>query len=298
MRCCLALMALKIGPGDEVILPAYTFFATASAVWRLGATPVFVDIDPKTFNIDPQTIAERANGATKAILPVHLFGQCADMEEICRVAERLNVPGDRRRGSSDWSRYRNRSAGTLGDIACFSFYPTKKSRRIWRRRHADHQFARAGRAATAAARSWNGAALLSPNRRNQQPIGFDPGGRAARKLPHFESLGPIGAEQRRAVNDELFAEYGLDHVLHASGDCRGLHARLESVCGSRARPAGAMPCEPICRARRSARRFYYPVSLHQQECFRSLGYVPGSLPESGTCGSRTLALPISRNCGN
>jgi dTDP-4-amino-4,6-dideoxygalactose transaminase len=121
----LALMAYDIKPGDEVILPSYTFFATASAVWRLGAMPVFVDIDPITYNMDPALIASHTTAATKAILPVHLFGHCADMEEIGRIAVAHKLPVIEDAAQAIGAACGGRMAGTLGDIACFSFYPTK-----------------------------------------------------------------------------------------------------------------------------------------------------------------------------
>src|SRR5262245_5142799 len=121
----LALVALGVGQDDEVICPSYTFFATASAVWRLGAEPVFADIEPATFNLDPQKIEPLISPRTKAIIPVHLFGQCAAMDEIGRVAARHNVPIVEDACQSIGAAYAGRSAGTLGDIGCFSFYPTK-----------------------------------------------------------------------------------------------------------------------------------------------------------------------------
>ncbi len=121
----LALMAYEIKPGDEVILPSYTFFATASAVWRLGAVPVFVDIDPVTYNMDPTLIPSHTTAATKAILPVHLFGQCANMDEISRIATAHKLPVIEDAAQAIGAACSGRMAGTLGDIACFSFYPTK-----------------------------------------------------------------------------------------------------------------------------------------------------------------------------
>src|SRR3954465_4610746 len=121
----LALMALGVGVGDEVICPSYTFFATASAVTRLGAEPIFADIEPATFNIDPKKIEPLISARTKAIVPVHLFGQCAAMDEIGKVAAKHGLPIVEDACQSIGAAYAGRSAGTLGDIGCFSFYPTK-----------------------------------------------------------------------------------------------------------------------------------------------------------------------------
>ncbi len=121
----LALVALGIGPGDEVILPSFTFFATASAVWRLSAMPVFVDIDPATFNLCPKLTAARITRATKAIIPVHLFGQCANMDALNQIAKKRNLAIVEDACQSIGAKVGDRQAGTLGDIGCFSFYPTK-----------------------------------------------------------------------------------------------------------------------------------------------------------------------------
>ena len=286
----LALMALKIGPGDEVILPSYTFFATAGAVWRLGATPVFVDIDPQTFNLDPRAIAARATGATKAILPVHLFGQCADMEEICAVAEKLNVPVIEDAAQAIGAGYRNRSAGTLGDMACFSFYPTKNL----------GGFGDGGMLTT---NSDDLAARLRlfrvhgmEPRYHHKVVGINSRLDSIQaavlhvKLPHLNRW----AQLRRAnaeLYHELFADCGLDRVLTLPITAAGCthvwnqyvirvpDGRRDSL---RAHLAGAKIGSEI----------YYPVSLHQQECFRSLGYGTDSLPESERAARETLALPI------
>jgi len=121
----LALMALDLEPGDEVILPSYTFFATASAVTRLGGVPVFADIDPKTFLIDPQDVARRISPRTRAIMPVHLFGQTADMDALLPLAEQAGLPVIEDAAQSILSTWHGRCSGGLGDVGCFSFYPTK-----------------------------------------------------------------------------------------------------------------------------------------------------------------------------
>lgn len=121
----LALKALDIGPGDEVITTPFTFFATASCVARLGATPVFVDIEPDTFNIDASQIERKITANTKAIMPVHLYGQCADMEPIWHISEKHDIPVIEDAAQSTGSEYQGKRCGTLGAMACFSFYPTK-----------------------------------------------------------------------------------------------------------------------------------------------------------------------------
>ncbi|MFM8932788.1 MAG: DegT/DnrJ/EryC1/StrS family aminotransferase, partial [Gemmataceae bacterium] len=121
----LALHGLGIGAGDEVILPPYTFFATVGSVVRCGATPVFCDIDPVTFNIDPYQIESKITPKTKAIIAVHLFGQCADMDPIWAIAERHGLLVIEDAAQSLGAEYKGRKVGTLGAVACLSFYPSK-----------------------------------------------------------------------------------------------------------------------------------------------------------------------------
>ncbi|MBN2291512.1 MAG: aminotransferase class I/II-fold pyridoxal phosphate-dependent enzyme, partial [Pirellulales bacterium] len=121
----LALMACGVGPADEVIVPSFTFFATASAVARLGATPVFADIEPDTFNICPVSVESLINPATKVIIPVHLFGQCADMDRIGEIAENVNLEVIEDAAQAIGSEFAGSRAGSMGNIGCFSFYPTK-----------------------------------------------------------------------------------------------------------------------------------------------------------------------------
>src|SRR4051812_44784356 len=121
----LALHALEIGPGDEVILPTFTFFATAGSVCRTGAKPVFVDIDPATYNLDPYQVESKVTPRTKAIMAVHLFGQCADMEALWAVAERHDLAVVEDAAQALGAEYKGKRAGSLGGLACLSFYPTK-----------------------------------------------------------------------------------------------------------------------------------------------------------------------------
>ena len=121
----LSLLALGIGQGDEVITSPFTFFATAGAIHRVGARPKFVDIDPVTYNLDPQQVEDAIDENTKAIMPVHIFGQCADMETLWRLSVRNNIPLIEDACQAIGAEYRGRRAGVLGTVGCFSFFPTK-----------------------------------------------------------------------------------------------------------------------------------------------------------------------------
>src|SRR2546427_12952075 len=118
-------MACGVGAGDEVVTVPYTFFATAGSISRLGAKPVFVDIKPDTYNMDPALLERAVTGRTKALLPVHLFGQCAEMEPILQIAARKKVPVIEDAAQAIGAAWRNRTAGWLGQAGCFSFFPSK-----------------------------------------------------------------------------------------------------------------------------------------------------------------------------
>lgn len=121
----MALMAINIMPGDEVITSPYSFFATAGSIARLGAVPVFVDIDPLSYNINPNQIEKVITSKTKAIIPVHLFGQSAEMGKICELAKKFNIKIIEDAAQAIGSRYKDRYVGSIGDIGCFSFFPSK-----------------------------------------------------------------------------------------------------------------------------------------------------------------------------
>ena len=287
----LALMALDVGPQDQVILPSYTFFATAGAVWRLGARPVFVDILPEDFNLDPEQLEAAITPATKAIIPVHLFGQCADMDAICEIANRHGLPIIEDAAQSIGAEYRGRRAGSLGDIGCFSFYPTKNL----------------GGLGDAGMLTTNDDELAD---KLQLLRGHGMRPRYYHKLVGVNSrIDSIQAaalrvklkrldewSQQRAENAdryyEKFCEHGLEQVL-------GLPSESTDK-----RHVWNQYIVRIPDGRRDALRehltnqgigseIYYPVALHRQQCFDALGYEKGSLPVTEQATEETVALPIS-----
>ena len=286
----LALMALGIQPGDEVIVPSFTFFATASAVWRLGAVPIFVDIEPRTYNINPELIAERTTAATKAIIPVHLFGQCANMEAIRTVAEAHEVPVVEDAAQAIGAGCGDRSAGALGDIGCFSFYPTKNL----------GGFGDGGMLTTNSDGLAGRLRLLRGHgmepRYYHKVVGINSRLDSIQaavlnvKLPHLNRW----AQLRRANAEfytELMTECGLDRVLALPTAVAGRkHVWNQYVVRV---PNGRRDAlRAHLTAAKIGTEIYYPVTLHEQECFRSLGYRPGSLPESEQAAREVLALPI------
>jgi dTDP-4-amino-4,6-dideoxygalactose transaminase len=279
-----ALMALEIGAGDEVITTSFTFFATAGCVSRTGATPVFVDIDPRTFNIDPQLIERAITPRTKAMIPVHLFGQMCDMDPIMEIAQRhkLYVIEDAAQAIS--STYKGRKAGSIGHAGCFSFFPSKNL----------------GGAGDGGMVVTNDADLNdrllvmrshgSKPKYHHKVIGgnfrLDPLQAAVLlvKLPHLGAWSE-GRRRNAAIYDQEFAGSPVgtpwispdgvsifNQYVITMPERDGLKAHLD---------AQQIGCE-----------IYYPVPLHLQECFESLGYKDGDLPVSERAAREVLALPI------
>ena len=286
----LALMALEVGAGDEVIVPSFTFFATASAVWRLGARPVFVDIDPATFNINPAHLEAAITPATKAIIPVHLYGQCADMDPILETARRRNLAVVEDVAQAIGATYGNRPAGSLGDIGCISFYPTKNL----------GGFGDGGVLTTSDEGLAERLRLLRGHgmhpRYYHKMIGINSrldSIQAAAinvKLPHLARWNV----QRRENADrytKLFVSTGLDGKLQLpQSDPRIQHVWNQYTVRvsdpHRDRLRGYLAEQGI------GTEVYYPVPLHQQECFRVV--VPGHdlLVETERAAREVLSLPI------
>jgi dTDP-4-amino-4,6-dideoxygalactose transaminase len=286
----LALMALAVGPGDEVILPSFTFFATASAVMRLGARPVFADIEPEGFNIDPRAVARLLSPATKVILPVHLFGQAADMGTIGRIAATAGVAVVEDAAQAIGAEFRHCRAGSMGQIGCFSFYPTKN-------------LGGAGDSGLLTTQSDELADRLRLLRgHGMRPRYFHATiGINSRldsfqaavlgvKLPHLDRW--TGMRQANAARySALLADAGLDRVLGlpAAGPERR-HVWNQYVIRV---PDGLRdPLRQWLSESHIGSEIYYPLGLHQQECFRALGYREGDLPETERAAREVLALPI------
>lgn len=286
----LALMAYGIGPGDEVLMPSYTFFATASAAWRLGAKPVFVDIEPTTFNLDVRQLESLITPATKAILPVHLFGQCADMEAIGQIAARHQLPVIEDACQAIGAEWAGQRAGSLGDIGCFSFYPTKNL----------GGFGDGGFLSTPSAELAERLRLLRAH--GMQPryyhhvVGINSRLDTLQaavlnvKLKYLETwtAGRVLNAQRYS---ELFAEAKLTGVITlptTNRNCRHVWNQYVIRVGGGRRDA----LRAFLAEQKIGTEIYYPVPLHQQECFKELGYAAGSLPESQRAAHESLALPI------
>ena len=285
----LALMALDIGEGDEVIVPSFTFFATASAAWRLNARPVFVDIDPRTFNIDPAKIEDAISPATKAIIPVHLFGQCADMDAIGDIAQRHSLWVIEDSAQAIGAKHRGRPAGSMGHINCLSFYPTKNLGGM----------GDGGMLTTSDAPLAERLRLLASH-------GMSP--RYYHKLIGINSR--LDTFQAAVLNVKLtrLAQWTQQRQAHAARYDQLLKSRIGSQITLPQADAAShhvwnQYTIRIPGHRRDAVKaqlaqggvgseVYYPVPLHLQECFRSLGYGPGTLPETERAAAEVLSLPV------
>jgi len=286
----LPLLAIDIGPGDEVITTPYTFFATAGSIWRTGAKPVFVDIEPDTFNIDPARIEAAITPRTRAIIPVHLFGQVAEMGPIQEIARQHGLTVLEDAAQAIGSAYHGTRAGTLGDVAAFSFYPSKNlggfgdggmvttnqpqlARRITRLRvHG-----------------------MEPKYHHHE-VGFNSRLDALQaavlrvKLRHLDAWTSL----RRDVADRyrnLFASHGLEEMVGLPIERQGnFHIYNQFVIRVPAFLRDSL--RDYLTARKIGSEIYYPIPLHLQVCFASLGHKPGDFPHSEAAARETIALPI------
>ncbi len=283
-----ALMALGIGPGDEVITPTYSFFATAGCVIRAGARPVFIDVDPATFNATADAIARAITPRTKAIIPVHLYGLMSDMDAIMSVARAAGIPVIEDAAQAIGARCSGLQAGTLGTVGCFSFFPSKNL----------GAFGDAGLVTT------NDAALAKKIRllRNH---GAEPkyyhsriGGNFRMdalqaavlrvKAPHLQSW--TDARRRNADRYRaLFSEYGLDAQVTLPVEPAGFH-HIYNQFVVRGERRDALRAHFVQHG--IGHDVYYPVPFHRQECFAHLGHALDAFPVSDACANTSVALPI------
>jgi len=285
----LALMALDIGPGYEVITTPFTFFATGSAITRLGARPVFVDIDPVTYNIDASRIDAAITSLTKAIMPVHLYGQCADMDAVLSVARDKNVPVIEDAAQAIGAEDKRRRAGSMGLAGCFSFYPTKN-------------LGGAGDGGLVTTSNGDFASRLKRLRTHgglteyeHEEVGVNSRLDALQaavlrvKLPHLDEWSNMRA-QRAAIYSELLEQADLGFDLKTPvvrpNNRHIFHQYVVRVPQQRDALSDHLKSHDI------GTKVYYPIPLHLQQCFAFLGYKPGDFPEAERAAVETMALPM------
>ena len=286
----LGLMSCGVSDGDEVITTPFTFFASASAITRLGARPVFVDIDERTYNIDPAQVEAAITDRTKAIMPVHLYGQCTDMNPLIALSERGGIPIVEDAAQAIGAEDRGRRAGSLGTIGCFSFYPSKN-------------LGGAGDGGMMVTNDLDHARRLhllrvhgEETKYHHKVVGLNSRLDALQaavlrvKLPHLDEW--IAARQRKAQQYELmFLDAGLSEEIQVPfvrpGARHIFHQFVIRVSGGK-RDA----LRNHLRENDIGTDVYYPVPLHLQECFAYLGYREGEFPAAEAGAKETLALPV------
>jgi dTDP-4-amino-4,6-dideoxygalactose transaminase len=286
----LALMALEIGPGDEVILPSFTFFATASCVSRVGAKIVFVDIDPESYNVSPQAVRDAITSRTKAIIPVHLFGQCAAMDEICAIAESHKIPIIEDAAQAIGAAYQGRHAGAWGDVGCFSFYPTKNLGGM-----GDGGMLTCQDDAMAAKLRLYASHGMQP-RYHHRVIGINSrldtiqAAILSVKMNHLNEY--THTRQANAARyDSWFSEAGLQEQFALPKTSPGAF-HVWNQYGIRIPEGRRDALKAHLQERKIGAEIYYPIPLHMQDCYRSLGYAQGCLPETERASREILHLPI------
>ncbi|TWU23135.1 Aminotransferase [Novipirellula galeiformis] len=288
----LALMALEVGPGDEVIVPSFTFFASVSCITRLGATPVFVDICPDTFNVDPEAIREAITDRTRAIIPVHLFGQCAQIDRICQIAGDRDIPVIEDAAQAIGAAYHSRPAGSWGAIGCFSFYPTKNLGGM-----GDGGMVTTGDAGTADRVRLFASHGMRP-RYYHQVVGINSrldtfqAAVLRVKLRHLDK-----AVQSRRVNADRYTRLlnesqlvAADQIVLPATDPNAFHVWNQYALrvGEGRRDA----LRAYLSERGIGSEVYYPVPMHEQQCFTQLKFDRDALVETERASKEVLNLPI------
>ncbi len=281
----LLFKAIGLRPGDEVITTPFTFFATAGAVANAGGTPVFVDIDPVTYNIDAAQIEDHISDRTRAILPVHLYGQCADMDKIVQVAERQGIYLIEDAAQALGARYRDDLAGSMGHAAAMSFYPTKNlggageggmvtvndlalgdAVRLLRAHGASETYVREVVGTSRHRETIQAAVLLV-------------------KLRHLDAWNARRREHAAYYNQALA---GLDGIVTPNERDGNYHVYHQYVIRLRERDRA----KALLQERGVGCAVFYPVPLHQQACFRHCGGPRARCPEAERASKEVLALPI------
>jgi dTDP-4-amino-4,6-dideoxygalactose transaminase len=290
----IALMAAGIGPGDAVVTSPYTFFASAGSIARTGARPVFVDIDPDTYNLSPgglehtlEALPAQDRARIKAVMPVHLYGQCAEMEPILRIAAERNLLVIEDAAQAIGAEYKGRRAGSFGEFGCFSFFPSKNL----------GAFGDGGIVTTGSEALCEKLKVLRVH--GSQPKYYHKliGGNfrldalqaaiVSVKLTYLDQWSALRKRNAQAYR-RLFAAAGLDRI-QLPVEREGRHIYNQFVINV---PEKRDELRQHLQENQIGTEVYYPVPLHLQECFAYLGYRKGDFPLSEAAADHTLALPI------
>ncbi len=279
-----SLMSLEIGPGDEVITTPFTFFATVGAIWRTGAKPVFVDIDPRTYNINPELIEPAVTKRTKAIMPVHLFGQMADMNPIMAVAGGNSLAVIEDAAQSITSTYKDKKAGSIGTCGCFSFFPSKNMGGI----------GDGGMIVTDDEALYHRLFIMRNHGMEPQyyhkyvggNFRLDPIQAVALlvKLPRLKDWSKARRKNAAYYNKKFKGTAVVTPYI--SDDCETIYNQYVI------RVPGRDELIQHLRANDIGCAIYYPVPMHLQECFASTGYGKGDFPEAEKAAGEVIALPV------
>jgi dTDP-4-amino-4,6-dideoxygalactose transaminase len=286
----LPLMAAGVGAGDEVITTPYSFFATAGSIWRTGARPVFVDIDPETYNIDVTRIEKAITPRTRAIIPVHLYGQTAEMDPILELGSRRGLHIIEDAAQAIGARYNGRMAGSMGDVGALSFYPSKNL----------GCFGDGGLMTTNDPVLGRSLARLRVHgmepKYYHHEVGFNSRLDSLQaavlrvKLRHLDRWTELRREVAERYHD-LFEIEGLTDRVQLPRERSGFfHVYNQYVI--RVPATMRDPLREHLTSRQIGSEIYYPIPLHLQTCFASLGHKPGDFPISEAAARETLALPI------
>jgi dTDP-4-amino-4,6-dideoxygalactose transaminase len=286
----LPLMALGVRPGDEVITSPYTFFATAGSIWRTGARPVFVDIEPDTYNIDPARIEAAITPQTRAIIPVHLYGQTADMDPINEIARHHGLFVLEDAAQAIGAAYQERRAGSLGQAAAFSFYPSKNL----------GGFGDGGMMTTDDPLLGRSLARLRVHgmepKYHHHEVGFNSRLDAIQaavlrvKLRYLESW-TLQRREAAARYSTLFQAHGLTDLVTLPVERQG-HYHVFNQYVIRIPAPVRDPLREYLTGRQIGTEIYYPIPLHLQPCFAMLGHQPEDFPNAESAAKETLALPM------
>ncbi len=283
-----ALMALGIGAGDEVITTPYTFFATAGSIARLGAKPVFVDIERLSYNIDPAAIVAKITPQTRVIMPVHLFGQMADMEPIMAIADQYRLYVIEDGAQAIGAEYKGRRAGSFGHLGAFSFFPSKNL----------GGFGDGGMVVTNDPHLAEQVNLLSKHGAHPKYYHKVVGGnfrldtlQAAVlrvKLKYLDGW-TEGRQRNAAIYRRLFQACGLADIVELPVEATAVRHIYNQFIIRVPRRAALLA---YLKERQIGHEIYYPVPMHLQECFADLGYRAGDFPQSEAAANESLAIPI------